>query len=167
MDSASRHVDLDRVHLAVALLTKGMFMKPVCKPSKLSVAVIAALATAASANAQQLNEDPESLEEVVVTGSRIPRADLVANSPVAVVGAEEFELAATMETESLLNTLPQVVPSFGATTNNPGTGTATIDLRNLGTVRHAGNDERPPYRWLKYQRRGGCEQHPAGLDRPG
>ena len=74
-------------------------------------------------------------EEVVVTGSRIPRADFVANSPVTVVGAEEFELAATVETESILNTLPQIVPSFGATTNNPGTGTATVDLRNLGTVR--------------------------------
>lgn len=77
----------------------------------------------------------EGLEEVVVTGSRIPRPDLVANSPVTVVGAEEFELAATVETESILNTLPQIVPSFGATTNNPGTGTATVDLRNLGPVR--------------------------------
>ena len=77
----------------------------------------------------------ESLEEVVVTGSRIPRPDFVANSPVTVVDSREFELAATVETESILNTLPQIVPSFGATTNNPGSGTATVDLRNLGPVR--------------------------------
>ncbi|MEM7708583.1 MAG: TonB-dependent receptor [Pseudomonadota bacterium] len=107
----------------------------VLKRRELSAAVVGALATMATAGAQQLNEEPNSLEEVVVTGSRIPRPDLVANSPVAVVDSAEFELAATVETESLLNTLPQVVPSFGATTNNPGTGTATVDLRNLGTVR--------------------------------
>jgi outer membrane cobalamin receptor len=47
----------------------------------------------------------ESLEEVVVTGSRIPRPDFVANSPVTVVDSREFELAATVETESILNTL--------------------------------------------------------------
>ncbi len=102
---------------------------------KLTAAVLGALTAMSSVSAQQLNEEPESLEELVVTGSRIPRPDLVANSPVAVVDAAEFELAATVETESLLNTLPQVVPSFGATTNNPGTGTATVDLRNLGPVR--------------------------------
>ncbi|MDJ0654480.1 MAG: TonB-dependent receptor [Xanthomonadales bacterium] len=103
---------------------------------KLSAAVLTALyATTAPVAAQGVADDGEIVEEIVVTGSRIARPDLVANSPVAVIDAEEFELAATVETESLLNTLPQVVPSFGATTNNPGTGTATVDLRNLGTVR--------------------------------
>ncbi len=99
--------------------------------TKLSGAVLAALA----ASTTFAQEEAPSLEEVFVTGSRIARPDLVANSPVAVVSAEEFELAATVETEAILNTLPQIVPSFGATTNNPGTGTATVDLRNLGTVR--------------------------------
>ncbi len=102
--------------------------------STASAAAALVLSLGAGAYAQDQDADAE-FEEVVVTGSRIPRKDLVANSPVNVVQAEEFRLAATVETESLLNTLPQVVPSFGATTNNPGTGTATVDLRNLGTNR--------------------------------
>jgi len=95
----------------------------------------AVLGFSAAAIAQQAAADNDEVEEVVVTGSRIPRADLIANSPVSVIQAEEFELTSTMETESLLETLPQITPSSNSGTNNPGNGQANIDLRNLGTVR--------------------------------
>jgi outer membrane receptor protein involved in Fe transport len=76
-----------------------------------------------------------SVEEIVVTGSRIPRPNIDSNSPVAVVSAAEFQLSGTTAVEDLLNTMPQVVPGFTSTSNNPGEGAATIDLRGLGTER--------------------------------
>lgn len=82
-----------------------------------------------------ISEEPGELEQIVVTGSRIARRDLTSPSPVSVIGEEEFELSGTNNTEELLNTLPQVLPGFTGRSNNPGNGTATIDLRNLGTNR--------------------------------
>lgn len=74
-------------------------------------------------------------ESIVVTGSRIPRPDVESNSPVNVIGEDEIQLSATNETEQLLNSMPQFVAGFGSQSNNPGNGTATVNLRNLGTVR--------------------------------
>ncbi|MEL6567342.1 MAG: TonB-dependent receptor [Pseudomonadota bacterium] len=80
--------------------------------------------------------DEEAVQETVtVTGSRIQRLDFVSNSPISTVGAEQFELTGTVNTESLLNTLPQTIPGFDRTSNNPGNGTATVDLRGLGSNR--------------------------------
>ncbi|MFT5676105.1 MAG: iron complex outermembrane receptor protein [Paraglaciecola sp.] len=87
-------------------------------------------------NAQEAAAEAEAdVEKISVTGSRIRRADFSSNAPVASIGAEQFALTATVNTESLLNTLPQVVPGLDRTSNNPGNGTATIDLRGLGTNR--------------------------------
>ncbi|WP_084717709.1 TonB-dependent receptor domain-containing protein [Sphingomonas sanxanigenens] len=72
--------------------------------------------------------------EIVVTGSRIPRPDVDSNSPVNVIGQEEIKLTATIETEQLLNALPQAVAGAGGQSNS-GNGSATVNLRNLGTVR--------------------------------
>ena len=81
-------------------------------------------------------DDSEARQEtVIVTGSRIAKQDFVSNSPVATVGAEQFELTGTVNTEGLLNTLPQTVPGLDRTSNNPGNGTATVDLRGLGANR--------------------------------
>jgi iron complex outermembrane recepter protein len=74
-------------------------------------------------------------EQVFVTGSRIPRQDLVANSPVAVVGAEEIALTGNVQVENLLNDLPQVVPGLTSVNNNPGGIGSTVDLRGIGVNR--------------------------------
>lgn len=74
-------------------------------------------------------------ETIVVTGSRIPRPNLTAVSPVTVVGQDEFEFQGATMAEELLNRLPQVAPSQGAFISNGATGTATVDLRNLGAAR--------------------------------
>ncbi|WP_172840838.1 TonB-dependent receptor plug domain-containing protein [Allosphingosinicella indica] len=78
---------------------------------------------------------PDAGESIVVTGSRIPRPDVVSNSPVNVIGEEEIKLTASNETEQILNSMPQFSAGFGSQSNNPGNGTATVNLRNLGTVR--------------------------------
>ena len=103
---------------------------------KLALAVnagLVGLSAAPGALAQQ--EGAGELEEITVTGSRIKKKDFVSNAPVATVGLEQIELTGTVNTESLLNTLPQTVPGLDRTSNNPGNGTATVDLRGLGTNR--------------------------------
>jgi len=75
-------------------------------------------------------------DEIVVTGSRIQRdQDFVANSPVATVDDVQFERTGTLNTEQLLNVVPQTVPGLTRTSNNPGNGTASVDLRGLGSNR--------------------------------
>jgi iron complex outermembrane recepter protein len=80
-------------------------------------------------------QSASSDDAIVVTGSRIPRPDVVSNSPVNVIGEDEIRLTAATETEQLLNNFPQLSAGFGSQSNNPGNGTATLDLRGLGTVR--------------------------------
>jgi len=74
-------------------------------------------------------------DEVIVTGSRIAKKDFTSNSPVATIEAVQFERSGVINTENLLNTLPQTVPGLTRTSNNPGNGTATVDLRGLGSNR--------------------------------
>ncbi|MCL4781211.1 MAG: TonB-dependent receptor [Gammaproteobacteria bacterium] len=74
-------------------------------------------------------------DEIIVTGSRIRLDDFTATSPIATVSSDVIESTGKTNIEQLLNTLPQVVPGFSATSNNPGDGTATVDLRGLGATR--------------------------------
>jgi iron complex outermembrane recepter protein len=81
--------------------------------------------------------EPEAKGEVVVvTGSRIRSQDYSAISPVTTVGAEQVELSGTLTVDTLLNSLPQVIPGNTVTSNNAGgEDFATIDLRGLGPSR--------------------------------
>ena len=74
-------------------------------------------------------------DEIVVTGTLIKRADIEAVSPVTSVSSAELKVVNTVNTEDFLNTLPQAVPGFDATSNNPGDGVATANLRGLGSNR--------------------------------
>jgi len=77
----------------------------------------------------------EELEEITVTGSRIVRSDLESVSPLTTINNEEFIISGNLNIEQKLNELPLTLPSFGPSSNNPGDGTARVDLRGLGTVR--------------------------------
>ena len=90
---------------------------------------------AVGAWAQQTTEEPAQVEEIVVTGSRIARPDLTSSSPIAQVGAAELKQSGVVNTENLLNTLPQAVPGITSTVNNGSNGTATVNLRGLGSNR--------------------------------
>jgi outer membrane receptor protein involved in Fe transport len=85
------------------------------------------------ANAQELSAN--QLEEVIVTGSRIQRLNLVSASPVTQVDAEEFKFTGTTRVEDLVKNLPQVYSNQNSTQQNGATGTATLNLRNLGDER--------------------------------
>lgn len=80
-------------------------------------------------------EQPDAAPLIVITGSRIPRADLNAVSPVTTVDGYEFKLQGTTNSEELLNWLPQVNPSQGEFVTAAASGAATINLRGLGAVR--------------------------------
>jgi outer membrane receptor protein involved in Fe transport len=71
----------------------------------------------------------------VITGSRIPRSDLTAVSPVTMIKSYEIRLQGATNAEETLNQLPQVSPSQGEFVAVGATGAATIDLRGLGSVR--------------------------------
>ena len=102
---------------------------------KLALAVNAGLLGLSAAPGALAQEGAGELEEITVTGSRIKKKDFTSNAPVATIGFEQIELTGTVNTESLLNTLPQTVPGLDRTSNNPGNGTATVDLRGLGSNR--------------------------------
>lgn len=94
--------------------------------------VAAAQTTAAPAG------DPSTVEEVVVSGSRIVANGFQQPTPVTVVGEQELTRQMPVTIAQYLNTLP----SFGGTTSarNPGIGVAGggtefLNLRNLGVTR--------------------------------
>jgi len=78
---------------------------------------------------------PPVEEVIIVTGTRIVAPNRKSASPVETVRAEDFTMTGVPNVEQTLNLLPQLSPSLTNTSNNPGTGAATLDLRGLGSVR--------------------------------
>jgi outer membrane receptor protein involved in Fe transport len=77
-----------------------------------------------------------TVQEFVVTGSRIPQPNLTSVSPVTAVSSQELKLEGTTRVEDLINQLPQVVAAQGGNLSNGASGTATLDLRGLGATRN-------------------------------
>jgi outer membrane receptor protein involved in Fe transport len=97
----------------------------------------------AQANTQPAQAQEETLDEVVVTGSRIVRRDFEANSPILTVEEELFDNTMSIGIETVLNQLPQFVPAVTqfvtndvqpSATNTPGA--STLSLRALGANRN-------------------------------
>ncbi len=83
----------------------------------------------------QTQPNEEGSQTVTVTGTRIQRPDYEATNPLITVSSDAIRASGALNTEAVLNALPQVVPGLSATSNNPSDGTATVDLRGLGPVR--------------------------------
>jgi outer membrane receptor protein involved in Fe transport len=77
-----------------------------------------------------------SQQEIIVTGSRIPQPNLETASPVTTVTSQEVKVSGTTRTEDLVNSLPQVFAAQGSNVSNGASGTATVDLRGLGSKRN-------------------------------
>jgi len=77
----------------------------------------------------------QELEQIVVTGSRIPQPNIEGTSPVSVIGAQEVRLQGVTQVEDLINNLPQAFADQGGNISNGASGTATVNLRNLGADR--------------------------------
>ncbi len=77
----------------------------------------------------------ESLGEIVVTGSRIRSANLESTTPVTQVTAADVVTQGVTRIEDLVNQLPQAFAAQNVTVSNGATGSATLDLRGLGSPR--------------------------------
>ncbi|EAQ29223.1 hypothetical protein NAP1_00585 [Erythrobacter sp. NAP1] len=93
------------------------------------------LATAVTATPVYAQDNDSDDNFIVVTGSRIQQRNVETAAPVAVVDAEEFQLTGDVNVENVINALPQVIPGTTGNSNNPGNGTASLDLRGLGETR--------------------------------
>ena len=114
------------------------YFKASAAPAALGLALLSQPAMAQVGPADEATvDDPTatSTGAIVVTGSRIARPDVDSASPVTVVGAAEVADTGTVRVEDLVNSLPQVVGGQNAFIANGASGTATVDLRGLGTSR--------------------------------
>ncbi len=106
--------------------------------SRLCQAVAMALLTvpvAGTAYAQEDQVQEDNVEKIAVTGSRIQRTNLVSSSPVTEISAEDIAISGVTRIEDLLNDMPQIFAGQTANIANGATGTATVDLRSLGSTR--------------------------------
>ena len=109
------------------------------KRKPLSVAIATALGVVSASGAFMdvaYAADDEMLEEVVVTGSRIKRANIDSASPVTVFNQDEIKARGFTDVGYMLQRMPSMAGSpIGTTTNNGGNGAVTIDLRGMGAIR--------------------------------
>ena len=107
-------------------------------PVALSFALLATPAvaqTTTTTTPQAAADEDAPAEAIVVTGSRIQAPNLTAISPVTTVTNADIKASGTQRTEDLLNSLPQVFAAQSSTLSNGATGTATVNLRGLGSSR--------------------------------
>ena len=107
--------------------------------------LLAGIAPAFAQNAPPAAAASESetmpVQEVVVTGSRIPQANLTSVSPIDIVGAQEIKQNGFTDVHDLMDMLPQNFQNgqadLGANQNplSSAGGISTADLRGLGPTR--------------------------------
>ncbi len=87
-----------------------------------------------AANAQDAED--EVLEEIITTGSRLKaNPNLAAATPVLSVSGMEGEIRGNVRIEDFINVLPQVFAGQASEVSNGASGTATLNLRGLGSDR--------------------------------
>ncbi|MEM7611571.1 MAG: TonB-dependent receptor [Pseudomonadota bacterium] len=101
----------------------------------LAVGVLSAITAPAFGQAEDDEDAIGTIEEVVVTGTRIQNTNVVAASPVTSIGLEEISLKQTPNIERVFRDLPITIPGDGENVNNGTAGQATLDLRGLGPER--------------------------------
>ena len=100
--------------------------QPAPQPGSADATVAPATATGAPVTSSQ---------DIVITGTRIPQPNLTSASPVTVLSSQDIKLQGTTRTEDIVNSLPQAFASQGSNISNGSSGTATVNLRGLGTTR--------------------------------
>ena len=93
----------------------------------------------AATTAQAGVESDDNVEQVVVTGSRIRRQDIVGVGPATVVTEEQIERSGVTQLETILQQIPASAGFAGSQTaaywTARGWGTAQVNLRGLGISR--------------------------------
>ena len=98
-----------------------------------AVTLLGSFATAPVASAA---DQAQTVEEIIVTGSRLKRSDLESVGPVTVLNEAELQATGYTTVENMIQDLPYVTGGdFGSTVNNGSSGLATVSLRGLGPNR--------------------------------
>jgi iron complex outermembrane receptor protein len=98
----------------------------------------AAAQSAGGATATDAAHAESSVQEVVVTASRVQREGFEAPTPTTVIGSTELHLAARANIAAVLDDLPQVKDTFNPTNTTRSavlSGQQSVDLRGLGSTR--------------------------------
>jgi outer membrane receptor protein involved in Fe transport len=103
------------------------------KPAEAAPAAPAAPGTNA-AKPKKPGEE-EYVEEIVVTGSRIPRVELTTAAPVTVLNRTQIESSGRPSIGDILQSIPEQSNAINTQFNNGGDGATRINLRGLGTAR--------------------------------
>ena len=105
----------------------------------LTLAVRAALGVGSAVIAfplfAQEAQTASGLEEIVITGTRIQKANLVESSPVATIDATQLGFTGITRVEDVMGSIPQVALDQDSGQSIESNGTATLQLRNLGSSR--------------------------------
>lgn len=100
-----------------------------------SAAALAMIGTLSAVSAMAQEAAPEKLERIEITGSRIKSVGAESSSPITSVGKEDISIKQPVAVEELVRGLPSAYPAIGPNVNNGSNGTASIDLRGLGSNR--------------------------------
>ncbi len=105
-----------------------------------ALSTITTLATVAVGNTQAQDVESATLDQVVVTGSRITRDGYEAPTPVSVLGADELNALNTVNVADAVNVLPAFSGSASPRSANGNlssgaTGVSQLNLRGMGTNR--------------------------------
>jgi len=100
----------------------------------------AALVSVSISSSQAQDAPAASLDEIVVTGSRVVRDGYEAPTPVSVLGAEELNSLNAVNIADAVNVLPGFSGSVNPRTSNGNlssgaTGVSQLNLRGMGTNR--------------------------------
>jgi iron complex outermembrane recepter protein len=103
--------------------------------SAVATASVGSLSAYAQDQDQDQEQDQADVTTVTVTGTRIASPNLEAISPVTAITSEELGLTGKVRIEDVINQLPQAFAAQGSQISNGSDGTASVDLRGLGSQR--------------------------------
>ena len=103
------------------------------KRTKVNHGALAALGTALLTVG--LSAQAQTAERVEITGSRIKSIGNASSSPITSVGKVDIDTTQPVAVEELVRSLPAAYPAIGPGVNNGSNGTASVDLRGMGTNR--------------------------------
>ncbi len=103
------------------------------------MALLAGSASAQSAPTQDASPDEETqsnVDDVIVTGTRIPSAGLSSTSPISALQGEQIQLQRAVTVEDFSVKIPQLAGGVNSTSvGSDAFGAQTLDLRSLGQNR--------------------------------
>src|SRR3954468_21411944 len=129
--------------LALAVVSFGAWAQegtppaapPADAPAEAKPAEGAAAPAATGASKTKKPGEEEYAEEMVVTGSSIPRVELTTAAPVTVLNRTQIESSGRPSIGDILQSIPEQSNAINTQFNNGGDGSTRINLRGLGTPR--------------------------------